>query len=585
MANLFQPSLSRATDANGNSFSGAELYFYATGTLTPATWYTDAGGIVPGTNPLVANSAGVFAPAYLDPDITYRIVLQVEGVTVWDVDPVRGFDESQLAQASADAVAAAETSKAASTAAQAAQAVAEERAAFIEDSVAATPYATWAELDAETGMTAGDAAVIFDDDGTHTDPVTAATVDNAGLYKYRDPDGWERIADASEAARQAGIAADAAEAAQAVLNLQPGYTDASGYLDAWIDANGRTIYGPRTNGRFYAFGKRLAFSDELPSATDLAAYDRVSAMVASPLTAGAYAYGDSLTAGTGSTGGSTFPAQLATLAGIGVSNKGIGGQTSTQIGMRAGLLQIRLTVSGNSIPAGTTPVSVTAINGQTTPSVKSKEYPEYRFLSTLADNTTRSATGTIRGVHGTITRTVVSGDETYSWTSDSGEPAVGCPPGSIFVPDDAATSLSQPLIIWAGRNDYPDPEQVKDAIGAMMRAATSSQPTHRPILLLGVINGAGEDFNSTAYGQIIEINNYLRERYPENYAVDDAGLDVREALVAAYDSGEAQDVTDYNGDVVPDSLRADTVHLTNDGYAVVARVCDEHLARVYGIGA
>ena len=34
---------SRALDANGNPFSGAKWYFYATGTLTPQAVYADAG--------------------------------------------------------------------------------------------------------------------------------------------------------------------------------------------------------------------------------------------------------------------------------------------------------------------------------------------------------------------------------------------------------------------------------------------------------------------------------------------------------------------------------------------------------------
>lgn len=96
-ANLFQPALSRATDSNGDPISGALLSFYLTGTNTPATFYTNGAGTVAGSNPHAANAAGVFAPVFLDPDITYRVVLQdTDGNVIWDIDPVRGYDESQL---------------------------------------------------------------------------------------------------------------------------------------------------------------------------------------------------------------------------------------------------------------------------------------------------------------------------------------------------------------------------------------------------------------------------------------------------------------------------------------------------------
>lgn len=110
-ANLFQPSVNRVLDSNGNPVPGARMSFYLTGTSTPATWFTDAEGTVPGTNPLIADAAGLFPiPAYMDPDTTYRITLtDATGANdLWPpLDPVRGFDETQLSQAAFDAVAAA----------------------------------------------------------------------------------------------------------------------------------------------------------------------------------------------------------------------------------------------------------------------------------------------------------------------------------------------------------------------------------------------------------------------------------------------------------------------------------------------
>ena len=58
-------------------------------------------------------------------------------------------------------------------------------------------YATWAELDAhpEAGVNTGASAKVFDDAGTHTDPVNATVgVANEGVYSFVESAGWERIA-------------------------------------------------------------------------------------------------------------------------------------------------------------------------------------------------------------------------------------------------------------------------------------------------------------------------------------------------------------------------------------------------------
>lgn len=71
------------------------------------------------------------------------------------------------------------------------------------DWLGATPYATWSELSAVTGA-AGGKAVVIDDAGTHTDPVTGtAGVKNAGFYVWSaSPAGWRRVADTQEAKAQ-----------------------------------------------------------------------------------------------------------------------------------------------------------------------------------------------------------------------------------------------------------------------------------------------------------------------------------------------------------------------------------------------
>jgi hypothetical protein len=79
----------RAVDANGAPLPGAQLQFYATGTTTPANVYTSASLGTPLSNPVVADSGGLFAPIFLDPTVTYRCqLLTASGTLIRDIDPV-----------------------------------------------------------------------------------------------------------------------------------------------------------------------------------------------------------------------------------------------------------------------------------------------------------------------------------------------------------------------------------------------------------------------------------------------------------------------------------------------------------------
>lgn len=86
--NLLPVVVWRAIDANGLAMSGAKLYFYLTGTTTPTNTYTSSTLGTPNANPLVSDSGGLFAVAYLNPAITYRVMLKTSGgSTILDVDP------------------------------------------------------------------------------------------------------------------------------------------------------------------------------------------------------------------------------------------------------------------------------------------------------------------------------------------------------------------------------------------------------------------------------------------------------------------------------------------------------------------
>ncbi len=81
---------SRATDADGLNLSGAKWFFYQTGTTTPQSVYTTPALSVAHANPVVADSAGKFAPIYFNASLTYRGVLKTadEATTIYDIDPI-----------------------------------------------------------------------------------------------------------------------------------------------------------------------------------------------------------------------------------------------------------------------------------------------------------------------------------------------------------------------------------------------------------------------------------------------------------------------------------------------------------------
>lgn len=89
MATLFTPSRYVAVDGSGLVYALAKLYFYTTGTTTLVTVYaaSDLGSTL--SNPVIADSNGLFPAIYLAPGTTYKAVLKDSSDnTVWTTDPI-----------------------------------------------------------------------------------------------------------------------------------------------------------------------------------------------------------------------------------------------------------------------------------------------------------------------------------------------------------------------------------------------------------------------------------------------------------------------------------------------------------------
>lgn len=295
-------------------------------------------------------------------------------------------------------------------------------------------------------------------------------------------------------------------------------------------------------------------------------------------------YGDSILAGTG---GTPFPQQLAELIGNGFvsNNYGIGGQRSGQIAMRMGAKPTYLTLSGNAVPANGQSVSITQINGVSATAAPAYPFMDVRLLSTNSNNTTNTLDGLICGIKCRITRTASGANtdakiEVYTLTALEGA-GVRCLPGSLFTPLYAMQDHSaSEMWICAGINDFRsgatspadydnDVSAIKENIDAMVNFAEMSG---RKVLIFGLTNGnyAVEFKDGIRYPKILEVNYYLSQKYPGYYVRSDSALDVREKVVASYDSSLSQDVIDFGNDITPSSLRSDNRHPNTAGYAIYA---------------
>lgn len=89
MSATFFVTPARATDNNGNILPGAKLYFYDTGTTNLRNVFTTSALVTPHTNPVIADSGGLFPDIYLDSTYVYRIVLTdtTGAIVPVDIDP------------------------------------------------------------------------------------------------------------------------------------------------------------------------------------------------------------------------------------------------------------------------------------------------------------------------------------------------------------------------------------------------------------------------------------------------------------------------------------------------------------------
>ena len=273
-------------------------------------------------------------------------------------------------------------------------------------------------------------------------------------------------------------------------------------------------------------------------------------------------YGDSITAGNGS--GTPWVTQLAAATNRTVNNFGIPGQITTQVAARQGALPVTLTAGATIPTSGGVTLSLNVL-----------------LMSTLADASTRNMTGTLGGVHGTLTRTAsdTSGNtEVYTFVRDTTGSTVTLLTGARFYPDQAAANAGDVQIFFAATNDLlyqgsMTSAQVTAQILANYEAAAQYQTSYiGGRLWVSMMNRSTEPAGSANFTTVMNTNAALAAAAPAYGAKFlDArsymcvGINGNTTTQAMFDLGltpTAQDLIDIGNNVIPTQLRAtgDIIH-------------------------
>ena len=110
----------------------------------------------------------------------------------------------------------------------------------------------------------------------------------------------------------------------------------------------------------------------------------------------------------------------------------------------------------------------------------------------------------------------------------------------------ASFSAGNCHVIWSGSNNPSQGGQILSDVGSMVNALSAP----KCFLVLGVINQQVSPLGSPIYNSIISANTSLASQYGSNY------LDIRGAVVQAYNPALPLDVADHARDLPPSSLRA-----------------------------
>lgn len=268
-----------------------------------------------------------------------------------------------------------------------------------------------------------------------------------------------------------------------------------------------------------------------------------------PKLTGLATYGDSMTQGQQGVP-TSWPQMLSDQLALPLYNPSRGGEASGDIAIRSGARTPELTLTGNEIPAATTPVVVTTIA------------PNTGHRNVTGNTSIGVFDGVLAGIPGTLKND--NGTWTFTRTT-SGATAVPVPPATKFYSQGGRDFRRALHIFWPGRNN-PGATQILADIANMLTLVATDPKKY---LVLSLLNNSAETSGTTGYDNIIAINAALSSAHGSNY-VDLRTYLVNNGLAAAGITPTTQDTADIAAGVVPTSLRHDEQHPNHAGRIVIA---------------
>lgn len=234
------------------------------------------------------------------------------------------------------------------------------------------------------------------------------------------------------------------------------------------------------------------------------------------------------------------------LPGSEVYNLGRSGQSARQIAARQGGYPSLMTVESDAIPASGT-VTITDLT------VRLLIQTAYPGLST---------TGTLAGVHGTLTVEAGTADG-YTFTRTTAGTVVECPPQTPFITDDAASNRESVCVFWTGGN-YPADGVTEFNIGM----AAHLTPAHKRFVVLANTTRSNEPQGTPGYDDNIREIEKGKAAFGERY-IDIRAWMIANGLDVLGITPTVEDEAALAGDTIPPSLTTDGAHFTADAQRLV----------------
>lgn len=261
-------------------------------------------------------------------------------------------------------------------------------------------------------------------------------------------------------------------------------------------------------------------------------------------------FGDSMMGDHGGLG-TTTPKELGLALGVPYFEGGRNGQTSTEVALRAGGVEIVLSFPNNTIPAVGQNLVVTVDHPSGT--WKTGSGWVYPGAVLAADGQT--------WVKGNLSKSAT--EEWTFWRTPNGQD-ISVPPGARFRCAPAIEQAGWGTIMRAGRNNTSQKDVILRDYKAVRAHvyATSERPR---FLALPLFNSAVAPSGSATYNTFMDINNALRDEFgPEFY--DLRAWVIRHGLAAAGITPTPEDTAAIVGDAIPPSLAFDTTpHMNRVG--------------------